>query len=150
MALLAAALYDPAAAVTKGSAASVMAALDTTNLRLSFTAPANGAVLVRMQGTVHGATTFTQFLLGVMSGSTVVARVAPAGLMNGTALAATFMTIEATFVVPGLTPGASLTWDAAFGVETFVASSLLKYGGPNNTTANDAFGAFLYEIWTTG
>jgi hypothetical protein len=23
----------------------------------------------------------------------------------------------------------------------------LKYGGLNNTTANDVFGGFLYEIW---
>ncbi len=36
---------------------------------------------------------------------------------------------------------------AAYGVETLVASTGLKYGGPNNTTANDAFGAFQFEIW---
>jgi len=151
MALLAAALYDPVTAVNKvTTAALAMTALDTTNLRLSFTAPANGAVLVRLFSTLHGATTFPQIQLGVMSGSTVVARVTPAGYVNGNLAATTFLSVEASFVVPSLTPGASLTWDAAYGVETAVASTGLKYGGPNNTTANDAFGAFLYEIWTTG
>lgn len=151
MALLAAAMYDPASAVNKATTALLaMTALDTTNLRLNFTAPANGAVLVRMQGTLHGATTFPQIMLGVLEGSTVKGRVAPAGLMNGQAAATTFLTVEGVFVVPGLTPAASLTWDAAYGVETLVASTGLKYGGPNDTTANNAWGAFLFEIWSTG
>ncbi len=151
MSLLGAKLYDPAAAVSKATTAALaMTALDTTNLRINFTVPANGAVLVRLQGTLHGATTFPQILLGVLEGSTVKGRVAPAGLPNGNLAATTFLTVEGVFVVPGLTPAASLTWDAAYGVETLVASTGLKYGGPNNTTANDAFGAFLFEIWETG
>jgi hypothetical protein len=151
VALLAAALYDPAVAVSKATTAALaMTALDTTNLRLSFTAPANGAVMVRLQGTLHGAATFPQILFGILQGSTVIARVSPAGLLNGNAAATNFLTVESTFVVPSLTPGASLTWDAAYGVETLVASTGLKYGGPNDATANNAFGAFLYEIWTTG
>jgi hypothetical protein len=127
-----------------------MTAIDTTNLRSTFTVPASGRVLVRLQGTLHGATTFPQILLGVLEGATVRGRVAPAGMINGTALATTFLTVEGQFMVTGLTPGASLTWDAAYGVETLVASTGLKYGGPNNTTANDAFGAFLFEVWDVG
>jgi hypothetical protein len=57
------------------------------------------------------------------------------------------VTQEAAGVVSGLTPSASLTWDAAYGVETGVASTGLKYGGPNDTTANNAFGAFIFEVW---
>lgn len=147
MACLGAILYDPATAVTKGTAASAMAAFDTTNARITFTVPASGRVLVRICCVVHGATTFSTILLGVMSGSTVVARVSPIGGIKTTAVATAMVTQEATFVVPGLTPSASLTWDAAWGIETFVASSLIKYGGPNNTTANDAFGALQFEIW---
>jgi hypothetical protein len=50
MALLAGVAYDPAAAVTKAtSAALAMTAFDTTNLRVTFTAPANGKVLVRIR-----------------------------------------------------------------------------------------------------
>lgn len=148
MALLAGTLYDPAVAVSKATtAAMAMTALDTTNLRLTFTAPASGRVLVRLQGTLHGATTYPQIQLGVLEGSTVKGRVTPAGLMNGNLAATSFLTVEALFVVTGLTAGASLTWDAAYGVETVVASTGLKYGGPNNTSANDAFGGFAFEVW---
>lgn len=148
MGLLAAATYDPGTAVTKATTAAIaMTALDTTNLRLTFTAPASGRVMVRLQGTLHGAATFPQILLGVLSGSTVMGRVSPAGLVNGNLAATTFLTVEGVFVVTGLTAGSSQTWDAAYGVETVVASTGLKYGGPNNTTANDAYGAFLFEIW---
>lgn len=148
--LLGARLYDPTTAVSKATTAALaMTALDTTNLRINFTVPSNGAVMVKLQGTLHGAATFPQILLGVLEGSTVRGRVAPAGMMNGTAVASTFLTVEGLFVVPNLTPGANLNWDAAYGVETLVASTGLKYGGPNNTTANDAFGAFCYEIWST-
>jgi len=147
MACLGAILYDPAVAVTKGTVASAMAAFDTTNARISFTAPASGRVLVRIVCVVHGATTFSTILLGVMSGATVVGRVCPIGGIKTTAVATAMVTQEATFVVPGLTPAASLTWDAAWGIETFVASSLIKYGGPNDTTVNNAFGALQFEIW---
>ena len=147
MACLGAVLYDPSTAVTKGTAASAMAAFDTTNARITFTVPASGRVLVRIVCVVHGATTFSTILLGVLEGSTVKGRVSPIGGLKTTAVATGMVTQEATFVVPGLTPSASLTWDAAFGIETFVTSSLIKYGGPNNTTANDAFGALQFEIW---
>ena len=150
MALLAATLYDPATAVTKATtAAAAMTAFDTTNLRLTFTAPANGRVLVRLAGTIHGATTTPALLFGVMSGATVVARFSPVVMWAGAQAATSFVGVEATFPVTGLTAGASLTWDAAFGVETGIASSAIKYGGPNNTTANDAFGGFAFEVWST-
>lgn len=148
MNLLAAALYDPAVAVNKvTTAALAMTALDTTNLRLVFTVPPSGRVRVRLVGVIHGATTFPSILLGVMNGAAVVGRVAPVQSLGNTAVATALVTVEADFVVTGLTPGTSTTWDAAYGVETLVASTGLKYGGPNNTTANDAFGAFLFEIW---
>ena len=150
MTLLWGTCYDPAAAVTKAcTAALAMTALDTTNLRATFNAPANGTVLVRLQGTITGAATFPQILLGVMSGATVVERMAPKAVVGGTALATTMMDVEALFLVTGLTPAAAQTWDAAYGVEFAVASSNLRYGGPNNTTASDAFGGFVFEVWST-
>ena len=148
MACLGSKVYDPATAVSKATTAALaMTALDTTNLRIAFTVPASGRVLVRLKGTLHGATTMPQILLGVLEGTTVVGRVSPQGALLGTALATTHVPVEAVFVVEGLTPGASKTWDAAYGVETLVAATGLKYGGPNNTTANDAFGAFTFEVW---
>lgn len=150
MGLLAGKAYDPATAVAKSTVALLpMTALDTTNLRLTFNAPANGSVMVRIQGTISGAATFPQILLGVLEGTTIRGRVAPAGLLNGNLAATTFMTVEALFLVTGLTPGASLTWDAAYGVETIVANTAIRYGGPNDSTTNTAWGALLYEVWTT-
>jgi hypothetical protein len=146
--LIASTLYDPAVAVVQSTAAALaMTALDTTNLRHTFTVPASGRVLVRLRGVVHGATTFPQILLGVMNGSTVVGRDHATGGNKTTAVATTQMAQESMFVVDGLTPAASLTWDAAYAVETVVSSTGLKYGGPNDATTNNAFGGFLYEIW---
>jgi hypothetical protein len=148
MACLGSKVYDPAVAVTKSAAAALaMTALDTTNLRITFTVPASGRVLVRLMGTVHGAATFPSILLGVMEGATVICRLSPIGGLKNTAVATAMVTQEASCVIEGLTAG-SKTWDAAYGVETLVAATGIKYGGPNNATANDAFGAFIFEVWS--
>jgi hypothetical protein len=147
--LLGAIQYDPAAAVSKATSALLaLTALDTTNLRIAFTVPASGRVMVRLRGTIHGATSCPTIHLGVLESSTVKMRAAAINNFGPSAPAATdHYPVEACAVIPGLTPSASLTWDAAYAVETVTASSNLKYGGPNNTTANDAFGGFTYEVW---
>jgi hypothetical protein len=146
--LLAAKHYDPAVAVVKNTTAAIaMTALDTTNLRCTFAAPASGIVMCRLAGVLHGATTFPQILLGVLDGATVRGRARPMGAILGTALATTFAPIEAVIPVTGLTPSQSYNFDAAYAVETLVAATGLKYGGPNDTTANNAFGGFTFEVW---
>lgn len=148
MKLLAGVNYDPAVEVAKSTATRIaMTAFDTTNLRLVFTAPASGNVLVRICCTLLGATTFPTILLGVLQGSTIIARHAPQGSPKGTNLATTFVVQEALFVVTGLTGGASYTWDAAYGVEILLASTNIRYGGPNNTTGGNARGGIQFEIW---
>jgi len=148
MAMLTGKLYDPAVAVTKATTALLaMTALDTVNLRNVFTVPANGRCMVRMAGVIHGATTSPQTLFGVLEGTTVRGRIAPAVVASNLA-ATSLYAAEALFVVTGLVAGASLTWDAAYGVETIVAATGIKYGGPNDAaTANNAFGGFAFEIW---
>lgn len=147
MTLLAGTLYDPATAVTQSAAATLaMTALDTTNLRLSFSAPTSGRVLVRLRGVIHGASTYPQILLGVLESGAVKGRIAPQAPLSGTVAATSMFSVEGLFIVSGLAAG-SHTFDAAYGVETAVASSGLKYGGPNDTTANNAFGGFAFEIW---
>jgi hypothetical protein len=148
MAIINGICYDPAVAVTKSTAAAAaMTAFDTTNLRLTFMAPARGIVQVRICCTVHGATTMPSILLGVMSGANVVGRVSPIGGLKNTAVATAMVTQEAVFLVNGLTPGQEYVADAAYGVETGVAATGIKYGGPNDTTANNAFGGVIFEIW---
>lgn len=152
--LLGAKLYDPAGAVSKSTTANLaMTALDTTNLRIPFTVPDNGAVRVVMTCTVHLSgigPTVPLVLLGVLSGGSVAGRKYAAAIRQEINGSLEFIHLRTEFVVPGLTPGASLTWDAAYGVESAGTGSAIKYGGPNNTTTGDAFGAFGYEIWSTG
>ena len=146
--LLGSVLYDPTTSVSKSCASLLaMTAMDTTNLRITFTAPASGKVLVRLKGVVHGATTFPQILLGVMDGSTVKGRGAPMGGLKTTAVATAQLAQEVQFIVSGLTPGNSYSWDAAYAVQTLLASTGIKYGGADDTTTNNAFGAFQFEIW---
>jgi len=57
------------------------------------------------------------------------------------------MYLEGNGVISGLTPGSSNTFDAAYGVEIVESAGGLKWGGPDNTTTDDAFGALQYEIW---
>jgi len=147
MNLLGAILYDPPTAVNKLTTIAIaMTALDTTNLRIAFTVPPSGVVRVRLAGVLHGATTYPQIFLGCLEGSTIRGRQAP--MKSGGNLSATaLLSVVADYIVPGLSPGASLVWDAAYGVETVVALTGLKYGGPDNATVNNAWGAFSFEIW---
>jgi hypothetical protein len=152
MALLVGTLYDPAVAVSQATSALLaMTAFDTTNLRLNFTVPSNGSVLVRIATVIHGGTAAPTVLLGVLQGATIKGRKAPTGtLYTATGVATQAYVIESIFPVTGLTPSANLTWDAAYSVETVGASTAIKYGGPDNATANDAFGGFCFEVWSVG
>lgn len=150
--LLAGTLYDPAVAVSKATSSLLaMTAFDTTNLRLTFTAPSNGSVLVRLKASNTGASTNAQTLLGILdhtNSDAVKARQVPiAGRSGAGAGSQTMQT--ASIVVTGLTPGQSYTYDAAYGVELAVASTNFKYGGPDDTTTNNSWGGFAYEIWDT-
>ena len=147
MACLGAKNYDPTTAVTKGTAASAMAAFDTANARIAFVVPSSGRVWWRVKCTLHGATTMSQVLLGIMEGAAVKTKQSASAAPQGNLAATTLVPLEASGVIEGLTPGAALTYDAAWGIETFVASSLIKYGGPANATANNDFGALVFEIW---
>ncbi len=146
--LLAAVNYDPSSAVSKSTASLLaLTALDTTNLRLTFTAPASGAVEIRLRACVVGGTSYPQIILGVLDGATVKGRQTPMGGLATAAGATHPMTVEALFPITGLTPGNSYTFDAAYGVEIVVASTNLKYGGPNDASGNDAWGGFAFEVW---
>jgi hypothetical protein len=94
----------------------------------------------------HGATTIAQLFLGCLEGTTLRGRAAPSPMILGTAIAAALVKLEVSFTITGLTPGA-VNWDAAYGVETVANAGGIKYGGPNNTSGNDAFGGFNFEVW---
>jgi hypothetical protein len=147
MACLGAVNYDPSVAVSKATSSLLaMTAFDTTNARITFTAPASGRVLVRIRCAIEGATTFPQILLGVLEASTVVGRQAPMAVVGGSALATTRLVVEALFTISGISAG-SHTYDAAYGVEVLLASTNIKYGGPNDSTTDNAWGGLAFEIW---
>jgi hypothetical protein len=152
--LLGAVHYDPAGSVSKSLASlAALTAMDTTNLRIAFTTTASGPgstrVFVRLRGVYHGGTTIPGFHLGVLDGSTVRMRQAiwHGHHQNSTKAATDIHVCEAAAVISGLAASTSYTWDAAWAVETVGASFGIKYGGANNTTANDAFGGFTFEVW---
>lgn len=91
----------------------------------------------------HAATTGGEAITGG-----VICRLSPMGqtLQNA---AGAFMMQEAACVIPNLTPGDTYNFDAALGVEVVVASTNLKFGGPDDATGADAWGKFGYEIWDT-
>ena len=151
MKLLAGTLYDPGTRVQKSTASLLaMTALDTTNLRLTFTAPSNGTVLVKMHGSLRGAVTTPQVMLGVMDGATVKGRQhAFQGRSNFPANANSLQGMETSFLVTGLTGGTSYTWDAAYAVQAVVASTNLEYGGPDDTTGNNNAAGFGFYIFDT-
>lgn len=150
MACLGAVLYDPGTAATASTASLLaMTAFDTTNARITFTAPANGNVLVKLRVTNRLSTTKPGILLGVLDGSTVRARQTPIVSTAGGGSSNLTTSYEIVSLVTGLTPGNSYTWDAAYGVQVLQTSSVFGWGGPNDATANNAYGALNYEIWET-
>lgn len=147
MSLLAGVHYDPATAVAKATTALLaLTAVDTTNLRVTFTAPPSGNVLVRLRCAVEGNATSPNLLFGVLEGATVVGRQCP--LASAVASATSSRNVlEAMFVVTGLTAGSTHTYDAAYAVQLVQTTSNIQYGGPNDTTTDNAWGGFAFEIW---
>lgn len=147
MNLLAARFYEPASVVNKSTASLLaMTAFDTTNLRLTVTVPSHGNLYIRIKCSEEGAATFPQVLLGVMQGAVTLARMQPDGGVEGTFNTTTRMMLDAEFVLPGLTPG-PITLDAAYSVEVQVGGTAIKYGGPNDTVLDNAYGGITFEVW---
>jgi hypothetical protein len=101
--------FAPSTLSTYAAAATTMTALDTTNLTLSFTVPANGIVDVLVQitytivGTVGGATLYLCLLNH--TGGALVGNVQVLAVNGGTSI--TLQAVNTvTFHLTGLTPGA--------------------------------------------
>ena len=137
--------YDPDPAVTASTASRIaMTAIDTTNLRNIFTIPSHGMIFVRMEVAVAGGASIPSVMLGVMVGGTVVGRLLARVHSNGT----TAKLVAEFTVSSGLgTIGTSCQLDAAYGVEVEVGSSALKWGGPNDTTSDNAWGGFQFSVF---
>ena len=145
--MLAGVHYDPGTAAPESATLLAMTAIDTTNLRLSVTVPASGRVFVRLRGTLHGGDHAGDLPRCPRRIHDQDACGPVPQLVERRDRAATDLhACEASAVISGLTPGA-VNWDAAYSVDAVVASSGLKYGGPNDATGNNAFGGFTFEAW---
>lgn len=148
MSLLGAVYYNPTTRVgVQPLAVTGLTAIDTSNLRISFTAPATGRVMVRMQAAIVRADTGyapNQFV-GVLRGSTNLGVTLPfvSGdqFLSGSTLLRTW---TAAMPVTGLTAGSAQTWDAAIQCTVANGSGGIFYGGGN--TASQV-GGFAFEIY---
>lgn len=144
--LLASHQYAPGTIATYSVASSTIAALDTTNLTISFTAPASGNVLVVLQASGKSTTAgeplaWTLFLHG---GSVIQADIVPVSLSS---LANTYTSATASFLITGLTPGNSYQYDWAAGMIS--ASVTMGVQGVTSSTfsATNA-GPAIMEVWS--
>lgn len=137
--LLGRASYGPASDTVKSVVSTTPTAFDTTNLRVTFTAPASGKVLVRTRANRDAAPTTTcAHGHGLLNGSTLVAGNPIGGKGGG----AHYM--ERTYLVDGLTPGASISLDWCGWKANAVA------GGPSLTAALstiESYGAATMEVY---
>lgn len=129
--LLATKSHNPAVAVNTAATAT-LAAIDTTNLRITFTVPASGAVIVSMSGYLTLDNTEAQW--GLLEGASTVT-----GSLGQIGFGALNARVTYRVRISGLTPGASKTWDWAHR-ESFNATAGFRVGGDG--------GQALMEVWS--
>lgn len=140
--LLAVASYNPATRVN-AAATGAATALDTTNLRASFTVPASGAVILTMTGWVY-ATAGNVLNWAVLSGASTVAG-SDAGIHYHTATGEVQHRVVHRAYISGLTAASTATWDFAH-YRTFGSGSIgTQYGG---TASTGNPGPISMEIWS--
>jgi hypothetical protein len=150
--LIARAQYSPAVAgsYTLVVATTGLTALDSTNLKVTFVAPASGAVKVRLQGFVQGpAAAGTKTIFGIVSTTASPGTVVGVtGLVNLSPTAtATYDGVICTMeqTITGLTPGTSYTWYFA-GMYSGTASKVIPQGATAQTTVPTGAPASM-EVW---
>lgn len=154
--LLGSIAYDPAGAVQRGGAPVAMTVFDALNASIDINAPASGKIRTCLSAWVS----FTNLLgyfnghLGVMDigGAQNVLRQRLAVGSRRHADSSSQSTpfgerLEAGGIISGLTPGSYYGLAMAFGVENSGFSNGFSYGGPNDATANNAYGALIFEVW---
>ena len=137
--LLAFKQYAPASEATV--TATTLAAFDTTNLTLAFTAPASGHVFVRLTGSVQNIGGQAYFAL---LDHTSHAQVGNTAFLQD-AIGTTIETYSVVIAVTGLTGGTSYQYDwAGIGVS---ATTSMFCQGAQGTPGTAYAGPATMEIW---
>jgi hypothetical protein len=135
--LLAMTAYNPSSAASYTVASASDADVDATNLKVAFTVPASGSVVVRLSA-VGKITTGGGFLKwGLREGSTTV--VTPCYVLEGSdGNYVQWIACTKTFVVTGLTPGASKTYKWAWNAGGSGSTAAMAAGGQASGQAGPA------------
>lgn len=134
--------YNPSGGVVTKTTTSTLTAIDTTNMRATFTAPTSGNVIVQLGGGRLDTGNCNPHF-GVLDGATTkgtnILTAANAALREGPTI---------TFHVTGLTPGNSYSYDFAIVDTNSVGGShaTLKYGYSTSNLA-DATGPVHIGVW---
>lgn len=140
--------YDPGSIATKNPGTS-LAAVDSTNLTVSFTVPASGIVMVVLTGNARGSSNNNGDWMGwglVTHGTTtlvsdlvdVLQQVSQPG--GGVQVQAN---VSARLYISGLTPGAAVQWDWAYQTSGTGAAQAAMIVGNNGTIYSPA----LIEVY---
>lgn len=141
--LLAIVRYNPATGVKASTTSTTPVAVDATNLTISFTAPASGKVLVRLNA-IAGLTSNADLgYWGLLQHSTTNLVGDLEAVVSSTAEA---FRATAPIYLTGLTAGQTYQYDWAHAAQSGATMST-DYGGANSTGANN-FGPAIMEVWS--
>jgi hypothetical protein len=144
-ALLASVAYNPATLTTQTTSVTSWGALDSTNLTISFTAPASGNVLVRLEAPSRTSANFN-YMWTLLTHNTTTS-IAVAALPN--VATGSFIRTPATFKITGLTPGNVYQYDWGHGMNNTSSTGSTEYGGATSGAApGGGVGAAIMEVWS--
>lgn len=144
--LLAVKQYAPATTTIFSTTSSTVADLDTTNLAITFTAPASGNVLVTLTGYADNSSNITQyFWLLRNTGGTIItsATLGPNRDPNG-------VVQSGSMYVTGLTAGTSYTYRWAHGITGGATGRMICGPGVTSSTVSvtNMFMPAIMEVWS--
>jgi hypothetical protein len=142
--LLASVSYLPAANVVISVVDATPTDVDATNLKVTFTAPASGRVLVGMSALCNksGTNVAGYWLLRTVSGSAVVTG-SLAQVISGTTFP---VRPYYRVIISGLTPGVEYSWKWSHKTNIAGGSSDILIGNDND--AGGARGPAVMEVWS--
>jgi hypothetical protein len=144
--LLAVCQYAPGTRSTYTSNSTTLAAMDAANLTVSFTAPASGAVLVRLSAWVDAPSTAVQVVFGLTDHTTTTT-------LYGSQMYVMATTAPGAYSVPqritGLTPGTAYQMDWALASNTGSSTVSVFVRGITGTTATttNIGSPAVMEVW---
>ncbi len=137
-ALLASKYYKPATQQNPSTASTTLVDVDATNLAVTFTAPASGKVIVRLQAGCYNTGNYGQF--GVREGTTNIA----VGRVNANNAAGP--TAVRSFLITGISAG-SHTYKFAFSAGGSGGTMNLYYQTDDPAVASASIGPASIEVW---